>query len=674
MGFTVVHQPSYGLVGSLAAESERQKYELELARQWAALNLQQQEVDIRRGALALDQQKIAASILENERQRQYDYFKLLASEAAEANRMAMQLQFDLAREANKFGFEEKLFDKKAALERELLGKKLEADAAALDKEAALRRELERMRAEAEERLTRLRSTLFRDETAIKDALATRDSLRGAIAAVKELDLNEKGMGEASRIESEFVKILDSDELTDAQKAVAYNKLLVDISKLYGDEFRKPQPTAQELIDSSIGKVSFVNADGSKVDIPVYIKRHSNGQISDIVPLMPRSGMPESPGMRAYYDPVTQKAFYYDGTRIIEVLPSKGERIQNILKDDNIKTSIMWVNARRQARLEKPEASDTEIDYRAAEIVDQYLHGDIINRIQRGEWIGPMPVGGIGAGAGTPPGTPPTGSGGSGLGAGPGTGPGPGPGPSGTGTLHPLMSLAEQLAMPDPTNQGARVESTLGTILNQYRDFYGNIDPSYTTALADVANIIFGSEPKQAMIFGHPYTPNPPHDTAGVYEADRYFVAALGAYIRGDRNIPPLPFYQPMTPEGVAMVYLGFVPITANNRTLWFGLYNSEITDALAKQAKAGEKQNPNKAVLDSITNLQQRIDNLIGRWRKENPEAAARTVQYLKKTLPNEAKRARIMAESKMFSQEERQYYKAMAILYETLSDKVNAL
>ncbi|MEM7820470.1 MAG: hypothetical protein QW761_02630 [Candidatus Aenigmatarchaeota archaeon] len=209
MGFTVVHEPSYALVGAFAAEAAKKQRQIELAREWADLFLRKRQLDLQSRQMNLDAAYRAAQLEMSRQQALMDAWlqqqRLAADWMAKEAAMAHEMELARMREA-------------AATRRMERGLEHERGMALIRHEGDL--ELERLRAENATKLEELRS---RDRMLALESEFLSSAMTDAsrtMTALSTLELNDEGRVKLGELQNEYQKIIEDRTLTPRAKAEA----------------------------------------------------------------------------------------------------------------------------------------------------------------------------------------------------------------------------------------------------------------------------------------------------------------------------------------------------------------------------------------------------------------------------------------------------------------------
>lgn len=326
MGFTVVHQPSYALVGAFAAEAAKKQRQIELAKEWAELFLRKRQVDLQ--ARQLNQQALfQAAQLQQAQQRAMldawlqqqrlglDWFN---AEAARAHDLALARMREEA--AARRQAEALAHDKGMATVRHM------GDIALEEARARHAKELEEARARNAMALEELRRgaglTALGEEILAKAEGDATEVLTG----VSALRLNEAGLAKREEVRAEYERIMRDATLTGRAKAEALRMWIAKASELTNPIYRDEPPTLDEKFKKEVLEVN-----GS------YYQRKPDGTWEQLNPRsQTTAGRNEDGSPKFYYHPTEEQWYYLDNTgRIQFVGITKSQFISEMLKKESL---------------------------------------------------------------------------------------------------------------------------------------------------------------------------------------------------------------------------------------------------------------------------------------------------------------------------------------------------
>jgi hypothetical protein len=647
MGFTVVHQPSYTLVGGLAAEAARQKEAQELAKQWAELHLKNRQLGLQRQELAqraaMQQQEMAMKAALAERQMQFEWAKMIADNMRAIGLAQIQHLRDL--QAIDLDFRNKLI---------LHGKEWDARNALEEKRNELERNLKMLDFENQRKLEEFRAGLERGKMDRASLLSAEKDANEIYDVISRLPYNDEGQKLFASLEEELRNIAKLPG-GDAVKAQAYREWITKALQLNKPMYQAPPSTLMEEFNRNIVY---------HPDIGMWFQRNHKGEWQALIPGRYSDIQRNNQQAQNFFDPNTEEVYTYDYSgRRITIIPPKAERRARIL--DRLKGTPQLTIAQAQAQSSDPQAVEKLIDS-----YEQILYGDILNQYRSGAAAtGPVVV--PGPGGAPAPGTAP--------GAAPGT-PAGSTAPSGTTMAPPSPAVSDTID---------KVVSAIGSTYNPQDKQYiasritqgATISKSTTNPYSvNTAGGFLGQPTTNALQSGTITPQDVVHQQLNTY----YRAIALRQAFNKNSKFPfeltvpyvrdvfasPQSNFNWFTDLPLLMQDLGFAWAADDKGQIFITMLNAQFEDELQKYLN-GQKVDFKNLGYVVFQQNKANVDNMLKFIQSRYPTEAKTAVLALLEILDNQANVAKTM---KQLEIEKAKYYQNLPTFEQYWDSKKNYL
>jgi len=644
MGFTVVHQPSYALVGGLAAEAARQKEAQELAKQWAELHLKNRQLSLQRQELAqraaMQQQEMEMKAALAERQMQFDWAKMLADNMRAIGLAQIQHLRDI--EAIDLDFRNKL--KLHGMEWDAR-ERMERNRHELDKN------LKMLEFENQKKLEEFRAGLEMGKIDRASLLSAEKDANEMYDVISRLPYNEEGQKLFASLEEE-IRNISKLPGGDAVKAQAYREWITKATQLNKPMYQAPPATLLEQFKRDVIQ---------DPDTGLWFQKSpKTGMWEPIIPSRFSDIQKQHQQGQNFFDPNTEEVYTYDSAgRRITLVPSKADRRTKILQ--MLKGSPQLTIAQAQAQSSDPQAVEKLIDS-----YEQMLYGNILNQYKSGA-------------AATSPIVAPSPGGAPAPGAAPGT-PAGSTAPSGTTMAPPAPAVYDTI--------DKVLAATGSTYDQQFKQYIANqitqgapIAPSPTNPYSvNSAGGILGSMTTNALQSGKITPQDIVHQQLNTY----YRAIAVRPELNKNLKTPfelTIPYVRSVFSDPQAnidwslslpmlMQDLGFAWAADDKGQIFITMINAPFEDALQNYLN-GHKVDFNTLGYSVYQQNNNNVDSILDRIQKRFPTETKTAVLELLNILDNQAKVAKTM---KQLEVEKTKYYPNLPTFEKYWDSKKNYL